>query len=199
MADQCIVCLEILDSAEPLQQLQGDDDGGGGSGSGPGGGASPAADLGAPTPLALAATAATAAASPTISTTTTTTTTTATKDLFELGLAASLDCNDKIAKIEICGHVLHDSCLREWTVKANSCPFCRQAFHQVEVYDKIGGESLFSTNTVPFNSPQSAYYQTVGLILRNSNRNPLNHIQSRRQETSRRIRSPRVAGRKSRR
>lgn len=138
MAEQCIVCLEILDSAELVQQLQGDDDGGGDSGSGPGGGASPA-DLSAPTPLALAAT---AAASPTISTTTTTTTTTATKDLFELGNAASLESNDNIAKIEICGHVLHDSCLREWTVKANSCPFCRQAFHQVEVYDKIGGKSL---------------------------------------------------------
>lgn len=151
MAEQCIVCLEILDSAEPLQQLQGDDDGGGGSGSGPGGGASPA-DLSAPTPLALVAT---AAASPTISTTTTTTT--ATKDLFELGNAASLDSNDNIAKIQICGHVLHDSCLREWTVKANSCPFCRQAFHQVEVYDKIGGESLL----VPFNTPQSAYSQTI--------------------------------------
>ncbi|KAJ4422435.1 hypothetical protein N0V82_002883 [Gnomoniopsis sp. IMI 355080] len=129
MAEQCIVCLEILDSAEPLQQLQGDDGGGG---------ASPA-DLSAP-PLALAATAATAA-SPTASTTTTTT-----KDLFETS-DGSVETNDNIAKIQICGHVLHDSCLREWTIKANSCPFCRQAFHQVEVYDKIGG-SLLTTYKV---------------------------------------------------
>lgn len=131
MADQCIVCLEILDSAESLQQLQSDDGGGGG----PGGGASPA-DLSAPPPVTLAAAA--AAASPTASTTTTTT-----KDLFDIR-DGNLESNDNIAKIQICGHVLHDSCLREWTVKANSCPFCRQAFHQVEVYDRIGGSSLCS-------------------------------------------------------
>ncbi|KAJ4392167.1 hypothetical protein N0V93_005790 [Gnomoniopsis smithogilvyi] len=138
MAEQCIVCLEILDSAEPLQQLQGDD--GGGGGGGPGGGASPA-DLSAPPPLALAAAAAASSASSTASTTTTTT-----KDLFETRDGNS-ESNENIAKIQICGHVLHDSCLREWTVKANSCPFCRQAFHQVEVYDKIGG-SLLTTYKV---------------------------------------------------
>lgn len=161
MAEQCIVCLEILDSAEPLQQLQGDDGGGGG----PGGGGSPA-DLNVP-PLALAA-----VVSPTISTatnTTTTTTTTTTKDLFEAG-HSSLDGNDNIAKIQICGHVLHDSCLREWTVKANSCPFCRQAFHQVEVYDKIGGESLCQIrppfhNTAVHLSPELTSWLQTGTLL----------------------------------
>ena len=48
--------------------------------------------------------------------------------------------HDPVALIQVCGHVLHDSCLREWTEKANSCPICRQAFHLVHVYDKVGGE-----------------------------------------------------------
>ncbi|KAI0431483.1 hypothetical protein F5Y09DRAFT_330302 [Xylaria sp. FL1042] len=52
--------------------------------------------------------------------------------------------NDKIAVIQVCGHVLHDSCLREWTGKANSCPICRQAFHLVHVYDKVGGTQISS-------------------------------------------------------
>ncbi|KAI0861020.1 hypothetical protein F4860DRAFT_185234 [Xylaria cubensis] len=55
--------------------------------------------------------------------------------------------DNKIAVIQVCGHVLHDSCLREWTGKANSCPICRQAFHLVHVYDKVGG-TLHSTYKV---------------------------------------------------
>ncbi|KAI0391520.1 hypothetical protein F5Y17DRAFT_404997 [Xylariaceae sp. FL0594] len=50
----------------------------------------------------------------------------------------------KVAVIEICGHALHDLCLREWTAKANSCPICRQTFHLVHVYDKVGGTLLSS-------------------------------------------------------
>ncbi|KAI2613295.1 hypothetical protein GGR54DRAFT_331532 [Hypoxylon sp. NC1633] len=50
----------------------------------------------------------------------------------------------KIAVIQVCGHALHDACLREWTGKANSCPICRQAFHLVHVYDKVGGTQLSS-------------------------------------------------------
>ena len=46
---------------------------------------------------------------------------------------------DDVAEIPVCGHLLHDSCLREWTEKANSCPICRQTFHTVDVYDKVGG------------------------------------------------------------
>ncbi|KAK4146273.1 uncharacterized protein C8A04DRAFT_9831 [Dichotomopilus funicola] len=52
------------------------------------------------------------------------------------------DNHEDVAKIDVCGHMLHDSCLREWTEKANSCPICRQAFHNVTVYDKIGGKTL---------------------------------------------------------
>lgn len=48
--------------------------------------------------------------------------------------------HDHVAEIQVCGHALHDSCLRLWTDKANSCPICRQTFHLVHVYDKIGGE-----------------------------------------------------------
>ncbi|KAH9903670.1 hypothetical protein F4778DRAFT_735050 [Xylariomycetidae sp. FL2044] len=52
--------------------------------------------------------------------------------------------DNSIAVIQICGHVLHDSCLREWTGKANSCPICRQTFHLVHVYDKVGGTQISS-------------------------------------------------------
>ncbi|KAI1129627.1 hypothetical protein F5Y10DRAFT_148835 [Nemania abortiva] len=55
-----------------------------------------------------------------------------------------IDDDNKIAVIQVCGHVLHDSCLREWTGKANSCPICRQAFHLVNVYDRIGGTLISS-------------------------------------------------------
>ncbi|KAK3302371.1 uncharacterized protein B0T15DRAFT_303181 [Chaetomium strumarium] len=50
--------------------------------------------------------------------------------------------HDNVALIEVCGHMLHDNCLREWTEKANSCPICRQTFHVFNVYDKIGGKFL---------------------------------------------------------
>jgi hypothetical protein len=50
--------------------------------------------------------------------------------------------HENVAKIEVCGHMLHDACLREWTEKANSCPICRQTFHTVTVYDKVGGKTL---------------------------------------------------------
>ena len=49
--------------------------------------------------------------------------------------------DDNVAVIQICGHTLHNTCLKEWTAKANSCPICRQNFNLVEVYDKIGGKS----------------------------------------------------------
>ncbi|KAI1268585.1 hypothetical protein F5Y18DRAFT_235401 [Xylariaceae sp. FL1019] len=54
------------------------------------------------------------------------------------------DEDTRIAVIQVCGHVLHDACLREWTGKANSCPICRQTFHLVHVYDKVGGTSICS-------------------------------------------------------
>ncbi|KAI1171358.1 hypothetical protein F4777DRAFT_56899 [Nemania sp. FL0916] len=65
-------------------------------------------------------------------------------DIIVAARSPKIDDNNKIAVIQVCGHVLHDSCLREWTGKANSCPICRQAFHLVNVYDKIGGTLLSS-------------------------------------------------------
>ncbi|RDL34457.1 FYVE zinc finger [Venustampulla echinocandica] len=47
-----------------------------------------------------------------------------------------------IALIKPCGHILHDDCLREWSQKANSCPFCRHTFNLVEVLDTVGGTVL---------------------------------------------------------
>ncbi|KAK0646233.1 hypothetical protein B0T16DRAFT_390704 [Cercophora newfieldiana] len=64
-----------------------------------------------------------------------------------LASPAQHENHDNVAQIQICGHVLHDSCLREWTEKANSCPICRQTFNLVHVYDKVGG-TLLSSRTV---------------------------------------------------
>ncbi|KAI0834838.1 hypothetical protein F5Y06DRAFT_300262 [Hypoxylon sp. FL0890] len=58
--------------------------------------------------------------------------------------STKIDEDQKIAVIQVCGHALHDACLREWTGKANSCPICRQAFHLVHVYDRVGGTQLSS-------------------------------------------------------
>ena len=96
MADQCIVCLESLDTIDhgsgksgPDGRLQGD----------------------------------------------------AVVAIIEDADPSNVDNGQPVAKIKTCGHVLHDQCLQEWTQKANSCPICRQAFHLVEVYDKVGGKS----------------------------------------------------------
>lgn len=153
MADQCIVCLENLDSAVPLPQLQRqleDDDHGGGdpaAGAGGGGGAAPppaaksttTSDVSLPDlPVAVAGATLTLSATDGKDKTPETTDPTTKKD--------DADANDNnIAIIQVCGHILHDSCLKAWTVKANSCPICRQTFHNVQVYDQIGGKLLFTT------------------------------------------------------
>lgn len=141
MADQCIVCLENLDCAIPLQQLQGDEDSGSSNNNGRSAGPSGSTnsdlltDLNHHHPLPLAA------ASPTASSTTENATTW--KGLNSKDQQPPThDSEDNIALIQVCGHILHDTCLKAWTGKANSCPICRQAFHLVEVYDKIGGTSL---------------------------------------------------------
>jgi len=102
MADQCIVCLEVLDVA-PVASASG-------------------------LPLEVAPPAATAIATATAS------------DLPTASSAAKPENHDNVAQIKVCGHMLHDSCLREWTEKANSCPICRQTFNSVQVYDKVNGE-----------------------------------------------------------
>lgn len=110
MADQCIVCLDNLETeSSGTPQL-------------------PAVDA-PPEPVVAAIEASKANG----------TSTTSTTNLDH----PNHENHDPVALIQICGHVLHDSCLREWTEKANSCPICRQAFHLVHVYDKIGGMFVF--------------------------------------------------------
>ncbi len=76
--------------------------------------------------------------------------------------AAAVDNHDKIAVIQVCGHTLHDSCLREWTGKANSCPICRQAFHLVDVYDKVGGKYLLAVSAPCIASPPFRQRTLIG-------------------------------------
>ncbi|KAL8387965.1 hypothetical protein RB595_009546 [Gaeumannomyces hyphopodioides] len=52
--------------------------------------------------------------------------------------------NGDVAVINACGHCLHNSCLQAWAAKANSCPICRHSFHLVDVYDSVGGNLLKS-------------------------------------------------------
>lgn len=96
MADQCIVCLEILDHSTAENDLKSPQIG--------------------PKPARVAPT--------------------------TLGTDSSAEHNGlSIAVIQTCKHILHDDCLRDWTLKANSCPICRRAFHLVEVQDKVGGKT----------------------------------------------------------
>lgn len=116
MADQCIVCLEILaavptlgvllppaatnksDSAEPAKAV---------------------AD-GAPTGTGPS--------------------TTTTPDKKQNKKTDKNDGEPLVACIEECGHMLHDDCLQGWCKMANSCPLCRSIFHKVLVYDSVGGK-----------------------------------------------------------
>ncbi|KAI1803563.1 hypothetical protein F4811DRAFT_553794 [Daldinia bambusicola] len=122
MADQCIVCLENLDvqSSPPLSQL--------------------------PVPLDVDGV---SRDSSSIVTSEVTSALARLSSKSPLGSTSSSaahhnDEEHRIAVIQVCGHALHDACLREWTGKANSCPICRQAFHLVHVYDKVGGTQLSS-------------------------------------------------------
>ncbi|KAK3987911.1 hypothetical protein QBC44DRAFT_112807 [Cladorrhinum sp. PSN332] len=64
-------------------------------------------------------------------------------ELNKKNTSSPLDTNNNhVAQILICGHMLHDACLKEWSEKANSCPICRQTFHVVTVFDKVGGQYL---------------------------------------------------------
>ncbi|KAI0013908.1 hypothetical protein F4779DRAFT_613187 [Xylariaceae sp. FL0662B] len=121
MADQCIVCLENLDpQSSPHSQLplftDADDE--------------LQSSSSEPTPVVAGRPVQLSPESPL-------------RNIPDTASAAAAD-DSKIAVIQICGHVLHDTCLREWTGKANSCPICRQAFHLVHVYDKVGGAQISS-------------------------------------------------------
>jgi hypothetical protein len=139
MADQCIVCLENLDVQPPVVPvLPLVEDGNLDPSSLLPTSANNSASSGAGLPLELQpisagqseANAATLHAQPQQDTSKSTT-----ED------AHDVDEDSKVAEIEVCGHMLHDTCLRAWTIKANSCPICRQAFHSVNVYDRVGGKS----------------------------------------------------------
>ncbi|KAK8101361.1 hypothetical protein PG999_011735 [Apiospora kogelbergensis] len=138
MADQCIVCLESLDVhplvVPPLQESDPDVDVPHDTAGAPADASTSASDSTLPVSVAPA---------PTTPTKATHTeydgvTSTSTPDGFVV------DEDSKIAEIEVCGHVLHDVCLRQWTGKANSCPICRQTFNSVIVYDSVGGNKLDS-------------------------------------------------------
>lgn len=45
-----------------------------------------------------------------------------------------------IACLVPCTHTFHDSCLRSWVERANSCPICRESFTSVNLALTVGGE-----------------------------------------------------------
>ncbi|KAK3340995.1 hypothetical protein B0H65DRAFT_551393 [Neurospora tetraspora] len=130
MADQCIVCLETLDVQQPSDPHPSS------SVSAPAGPATgDSSEPGAP-----AASIEVDAVTPKDDADNSPVSTTASNT----GTRKHDNKHDHVAEIQVCGHALHDSCLRLWTDKANSCPICRQQFHLVHVYDKIGGKLLSS-------------------------------------------------------
>ncbi|KXJ94681.1 hypothetical protein Micbo1qcDRAFT_45666 [Microdochium bolleyi] len=131
MADQCIVCLENLDVQPPP--------------------AAPEPALHVPLDTHLQQKAAPGSTSPSHATNgslapapTFTTTLTCKPAAVHSSNNNDSDDSNRVAVIDVCGHTLHDACLREWSGKANSCPICRQVFHLVHVYDHVGGSKLHS-------------------------------------------------------
>jgi hypothetical protein len=52
----------------------------------------------------------------------------------------SVDNDDEtIAHLLPCKHDLHNSCLKPWVERANSCPICRAQFNMVELSQTVGG------------------------------------------------------------
>nr|POE79711.1 phd and ring finger domain-containing protein [Quercus suber] len=49
---------------------------------------------------------------------------------------------ETIAHLLPCKHDLHDSCLKPWVERANSCPICRATFNLVELSHTVGGPVL---------------------------------------------------------
>lgn len=61
---------------------------------------------------------------------TTTTTTTLDDDASYLNIVAALDG---------CEHIIHNACIQSWAQKTNTCPICRNVFHNVRVFNGLDG------------------------------------------------------------
>ncbi|KAJ6446442.1 PHD and RING finger domain-containingprotein [Purpureocillium lavendulum] len=49
---------------------------------------------------------------------------------------------DIVAALDGCEHIIHDSCIRSWAQKTNTCPICREPFHTVRVYNGADGTAI---------------------------------------------------------
>lgn len=59
-----------------------------------------------------------------------------------------------IAALDGCDHIIHDACIRSWAQKTNTCPICRNEFHQVRVYNGVDGKSQANGSTTNYtNNP----------------------------------------------
>ncbi|KAK7416413.1 hypothetical protein QQX98_005229 [Neonectria punicea] len=47
-----------------------------------------------------------------------------------------------VAALDGCNHIIHDSCIRSWAQKTNTCPICRNPFHSVRVYNGVDGSEI---------------------------------------------------------
>lgn len=117
--EQCIICLDSL----PLPRSSGSDLQQGAAGAG---GPPPVQHDQVPPPPPPPPAAAAATGS------------TTTDSDHDLNIVAALDG---------CEHIIHDSCIRSWAQKTNTCPICRNLFHTVRVFNGVDGKLLCSVST----------------------------------------------------